>query len=190
MKANGKGGRLIDGDGWGAQWSPNRNEISYVVYNSGTAELVVHDVASGKRRTLPLENAYSQITWGHTWSPDGKWLCFKGDLIGGGSEIAAVSTEEDKKGFKVIVPSTTQPEIDNADATIGWGGPGDEILISTKTKTDRLPRLYLLDFAGKKPPKLLPGIPADWSSVGPAWLPGSKKMVFSAMLPSRPAPVK
>ena len=119
------------------------------------------------------------------WSPDGKWICFKGGRAGGDSEIAAVSTEEGKKGFKVIVPSTMHPEIDNADTTIAWGGAGDEILVSTKSKNDRQPRLYLFDFAGKKPSKALPGISAQWSCTNPAWLPGGKNVAFSAV-PSSP----
>jgi TolB protein len=180
MNADGTGKRLIDANGWGSQWSPKRNEISYVATVNNRIELVVYDLEKRGRRSLPLEKTYSQIIWGHTWSADGKWLCFKGNLRDGGCEIAAVSAEKDKKQFKVIVPSTAHPEIDNADATIAWGGPGDRILLATQSKDDRATRLYFFELSGGKP-KPFPGIHAEWQSFGPAWSPDGKKIVFSAV---------
>ena len=188
MNADGTGQQLIDANGWGSEWSPKRNEIAYVVQSNNVAELVVYDVAKRHRHSLPLERPYAQISWGFTWSSDGKWICFKGSLSDGGSEIAAVSAEEEKKGFKVILPNTAQPEIDNADTTIAWTGTGNPILISTQTKADQFARLYLFDFAGGKPPKLFPGIPAAWNSFGPAWSSDGKKLVFSAAHPGKSAP--
>jgi TolB protein len=190
MDVDGPGQRLIDANGWGSQWSPKRNEISYVVSGNGGVELAVYDVDKHSRRPVPLEKSYSQIIWGHTWSADGKWLCFKGNMTDGGCEIAAVSAEEGKKRLKVIVPSTAQPEIDNADATIAWGGAGNRILVATQAKNDRVSRLYFFEFAGGKPPKLLPGIPADWQAFGPAWSSDGKKIVFSAVagLPASQSP--
>jgi TolB protein len=180
MNADGTGKRLIDPNGWGSQWSPKRNEISCVVSANNGIKLQVYDPAKRVGRFLPLEKTYSQIIWGHTWSADGKWLCFKGNLRDGGCEIAAVSTEEGKKQFKVIVPSTAQPEIDNSDATIAWGGPGNRILLATQSKDDRTTRLYFFDVDGGKP-KPFPGIPAEWQSFGPAWSSDGKKIVFSAV---------
>jgi TolB protein len=182
MNADGTRRRLIDSNGWGAQWSPKRNEISYIVSgNRGGVELAVYDMAKRSRRSLPLERAYSQIVWGHTWSPDGKWICFKGNMTDGGCEIAAVSAEGGKKGFKIIVPSTTQPDVENADATIAWGGSGNRILVSTQRKDDRVSRLYFFDFAGGKPPQVLPNIPANWQAASPGWSVDGKKVAFSAV---------
>ena len=146
--------------------------------------MIVYDVATQKRRTLPLEHGYTQIYWGLTWSPDGKWIRFKGTLPDGTSEIAAVATEEGKKDFKVIVPSTMKPEIDNADTTLAWGGPNNEILVCTRSKDDKQSRLYLYDVNGAQKPKAFPGIPADWNASGPAWSRDGKRLVFSAVLPS------
>jgi len=65
-----------------------------------------------------------------------------------------------RRGIQSHLANTAQPEIDNADTTIAWTGTGNPILISTQTKADQFARLYLFDFAGGKPPKLFPGIPA------------------------------
>ena len=190
MNADGTAPELIDASGWASQWSRKNNEIAYVDYGSNEPGLVVYDVVKKSRRTLPLEKTYQQIYWGLTWSGDGKWVCFKGDLTDGGSEIAAVSAEEGKREFKVVLPSTAQPEIDNADATIGWGATDDPIVISTQGKTNGKPRLYFYDFAGARPPKAVPGIPADWYSFGPATSADGKKVVFAAVPPMRPAQPK
>ena len=45
MNADGTGQRLLDAGGWGAEWSPKRNEIAYVVYQNNGAELAVYDLA-------------------------------------------------------------------------------------------------------------------------------------------------
>jgi TolB protein len=191
MSADGKSMRLIDNNGWGAQWSPKRNRVSYVVSNNrGGVELAVYDLTKQSRYSLALGKTYSQIVWGHTWSPDGKWICFKGNLSDGGCEIAAVATGEGKRDFKVIVPSTAQPDVENADATIGWGGTGDRILLATQRKDDPGSRLYFFDVAGKKPPQLLPKVPGNWQATSPAWSADGKKVAFAAVSTPAPPPSK
>jgi TolB protein len=178
MNADGSGRRQIDANGWGSQWSPKRNEIAYTVHDGGAA-LWVHDVAKNEHREL-LERSYNQIYWGLTWSPDGRWVCFKGVLSEGGSEIAAVSAEGEQKGFKVLLPSSALPEVRNAACTMSWGGTGSQILVAMQTKADRTPRLYTLDSAGAKPPRLFPKFPADWMSSSMCWSPDGKRVVLSA----------
>ena len=104
-----------------------------------------------------------------TWSSDGKWICFKGNLSSGGAEIAAVSADEEKKGFKVILPSTAQPEIDNADTTIAWGEAASPSFSPRRPRPIGSGVSTYFELAGGKPPQLFPGIPADWNSFGPAW---------------------
>jgi TolB protein len=178
MNADGSARRQIDAEGWGSQWSPKRNEIAYTVHAGGAA-LCIHDVAKNKPREL-LQDRYRQIYWGLTWSPDGKWICLKGVLSEGGCEIAAVSAEGEKKGFKVLLPSSALPEVGNAACTMAWGGTGNQILVYMQTKTDRAGRLYVLDFTGAKPPQLFPKFPAGWESSSMAWSPDGKRVVLSA----------
>jgi Tol biopolymer transport system component len=182
--ADGSGRKCIAADGWGSEWSPKRNEIAYTVYQCGSANICLYDVAKAEGRML-LERPYRQIWWGMSWSPAGKWLCFKGTLPNGHSEIAAVATAGEKKGFKVILPSSAVCESRSVQATIAWGSPGNQILVCMATKTDRIPQLYLLDFAGVKPPQLLPGQNAHarsalmvWPPEGMAWSPDGKQLVL------------
>lgn len=182
MNADGSGRQLIDSNGWGSQWSPLRNEIAYAVSEGGRPNICIYDVGSKQRRTL-LEKGYRQIYEGFTWSPDGKWICFKGDLIDGGSELAAVSVAGEKQGFKVILPKSAQPESGNVSKTMAWGGTGNQILVTMQTKTDRMLQMYILDFAGVEPPRLFSGFPKDWMSDDMAWSPDGKKVIFSARPP-------
>lgn len=179
INSDGSGRQLIDSNGWGSQWSPKRNEIALATSEGGRPNICIYDVASQQRRAL-LDRPYGRIQEGFTWSPDGKWICFKGDLPGGGSEVATVSVEGEKQGFKVVLPSSAQPESGNVSKTMAWGGKGNQILVTMQTKTDRMLQLYLLDPAGAEPPRLFPGFPKDWLSDDMAWSPDGKKVVFSA----------
>ena len=76
MNADGSDRRCIDPEGWGAKWSPKRNEIAYTVYKNGRADLCIYDVGKRQRRAL-LDRDYQQIYHQLTWSPDGDWLCLR-----------------------------------------------------------------------------------------------------------------
>lgn len=184
MNADGSGRRRLDPNGWGSQWSPKHNEIAYLSRDGG-ANLCVYDLATQKRRNL-LEKKYKQVYEGFSWSPDGGWISFKGDLPAGGSEIAAVSAEGEKKGFKILLPASAWPESQNVSKTMSWGGTGGQILVAMRTSVDQLPRLYILDFAGGDR-RLLPGIPADWASDDAAWSPDGKRIAFCAQPSARSA---
>lgn len=186
MNADGSGREMIDADGWGSQWSPKRNEIAYTTRAGGSAKICIYDVATKQRRSVPDKN-YKQIYEGFTWSPDGRWICFKGDLPEGGSEIAAVSADGEKNGFKVLLPSSAKPESQNVSKTMSWGGTGSQILLTMQRKTDRVLQMYVLDFSGQQPPQLFPKFPADWTSDDAAWSPDGKQVVFTAV-PAAKAP--
>jgi Tol biopolymer transport system component len=177
MKADGSGRRRIVPNGWASQWSPTRNEIAYTIFEDGGTSLCIYDVATDQHRRLPLK-AYRQIYWGLTWSPDGKWICFKGILPDGGREIAAVSVEGQEKGFKVLLPSSATPEVGNSSCTMAWGGTGNQILVAMQRKTDRALRLYVFDFTGAQPPQQLAKFPANWVTGNMAWSPDGKRIVF------------
>ena len=187
MNADGTGRKLIAPDGTGLQWSPKRNEIAYSS-NQNLGRVMIYDVAKKTSRLAPLEKDYSRIDWGVVWSPDGKWLCFKGERAdGSGVEIAAVSAEEGKKDFKSILMVAEHPEIESVDLMLTCPGPNNDILFAMKTKTTKTLRLHILDFNGQKPPKLFPGIPDDWVSFDPACSRDGKKILFSSNLPHPPS---
>jgi len=189
MNADGANRRSINIQSWGLHWSPTRNELACPVYEDGGANILVYDVAKEQRRML-LDRSYQRIWWGITWSPDGNWICFKGALPDGAAEIAAVSVQGEKKGFKVILPASATPEVANSNSTMAWGGSGSEILISMQKKTDPVKQLYLLDFKGERLPQLFPGYPTNWGNADTAWSPDFKKVVVAAKPAMKPAPQK
>ncbi len=182
MNTDGSQPRQVAAGAWGSQWSPKGSEIAYTTYDNRGAALCIYDVAKKQRRELE-HKSYQQIYWGITWSPDGTWICFKGVLPGGGEEIAALSVEGAKKGFKVLLPSSALPEVGNADNTMSWGGGGGQILVRMQRKSDRQPQLYLLDPMGIKPPQLFPNFPAGWLiGHNPAWSWDGKKVIMAGYL--------
>ncbi len=185
MNADGSHRRRIDAGGWGSQWSPKRNEIAYVIYDDRGAVLCIYDVAAEQRREVP-HKPYRQVYWGFTWSPDGKRICFKGILPDGSSEIAVISVEGPEHALKVLLPSSALPEVGSSNCTMAWGGTGNQILVTMQRKTDRLPRLYVFDSTGVKPPRLFPKFPADWMSNDMAWSSDGKRVVVSVY----PVPLK
>ena len=186
MNADGSDHRQIDAGGWGTQWSPRRNEIAYTAHNERGSVLSIYDVDKKQPRVLE-HKAYQQVFWHFSWSPDGDWICFKGVLPGGDSEIAALSVEGEKKGFKVILPSTALPEVANCYETLAWGGTGKQILIRMQCKDDRANKLYILDTSGVKPPHVFPNSPAGWLPGDMAWSCDGKKVVISARAAAAPS---
>jgi Tol biopolymer transport system component len=140
---------------------------------------MIYDVDKKQRRAL-LERPYRQIYWGPAWSPDGAWICFKGVRPDGRPEVAAVSIDGEKKGFKIVLPDSATPEVDNCNRSLTWGGPSSQIIIAMRTKNDRVSQFYAYDFAGGQPPRLLPGFPTDWASGDATWSCDGKKVAFSA----------
>jgi Tol biopolymer transport system component len=64
--------KVIDGSGWGGQWSPDGRLISY--YRGKT--LMLYDVEKEtSERHCDLEN-YRQMYWNAGWTPDSKRLYF------------------------------------------------------------------------------------------------------------------
>ena len=185
MNADGSDRKMIHSEDPGVRWSPKRNEIAYITHDGGAANLVIYDVAKEETRSVPLEKDYSEITWGFAWSPDGKWICFKGDRADGrGVEIVAALAEEGKRDFKTLLTVAAHPEIKSIDDRVGCFGPGNDVLVCMRTKTSKSLQPYILDFNGAKPPKPLPGITAGATCCNLACSPDGKKIVFSVNLPN------
>jgi Tol biopolymer transport system component len=177
--ADGTGRRQIDTRGFGSQWSPKGDKIAYTTKGEDDKAFCIYDVSANRPSDL-LQTRYREIFWGGAWSPDGKWLCCKGLLPDGSIEIGAISAEGEEKGFRVLLPSSAQPEVLNSDLGVSWGGDGKQILIAMQKSGDRGRRLYILDSEGARPPRLFPNFPPGWTCNNPCWSPDGKKVVMSA----------
>ncbi len=178
MKADGSDRRCIDPEGWGAQWSPKRNEIAYTLYQGGRADLCIYDLGKRQRRAL-LDRDYQQVSHQLTWSPDGDWLAFEGTRPDGAVEIAAVSRAGEKQGFKIVVPASVTATFDSVGGGPAWGGSGSQIVFTGQSKGSRISRMYVVNFKDGKP-RLFPGLPDDWNIGTSVWSPGGKKIAFCA----------
>jgi len=177
MNADGSDKHSIDsGNFFCARWSPKGD---YLVYGSeDNKNIYIRDLNSNERRAL-LEKKYNQIYWGFCWSPDAKWICFKGDVENGGSEVALVSAEGQAKGFKVLLPSETIPNVGNIQSTFSWTPDGKKIIISTIRDGNGNWQLYFLDPESKTLLEKLAGQNPNNSNYFSSWSPDGKKVVIA-----------
>ncbi len=116
---------------------------------------------------------------GFAWSPDGQWLCFKGNLGANRWQTAVIHREGKEKGFRTIVPRPGPRGDPNCDCNYCWLKPdGKAILTSIATKKCPNEQLYLLDPEGKTAPELIPGQdPTHWLSTTTC-SPDGKRIIF------------
>ncbi len=166
MNADGTGRELLDPQGWGAEWCPKGNKIAYTRSTLGGANICVRDLAQNTSRDL-LEERYRQVYWGMAWSPDGRWIAFKG-VTPEKAELAVVSAEGQKEGFRVLVSGGTGEVRDIVD-NVSWSPDGKQVLTALITQGNPLAQLHAVDLEGKAPPKPLPKQDKGRSQSSMAW---------------------
>lgn len=182
MNADGTNLKLIDAEGWGIDWCPKDNRVAYTKYDLG-ANIIVHDLDKDERRTL-FTRAYQAVYWGLIWSPDGEWIAFKGVNGEGQTELAAINTAGEAKGFKSLLPKA-MPGVKNILTAVGWGGDGKRLMASLVGPDGGSYQLYSLDFAEQAPAQLVPGQDPQRAYTDMAMSPDGKKIL---VVIARPKP--
>lgn len=178
MNADGSEAKLIDGQAWSCDWSPTANEI--VTRVSGRPPNVrIIDPETGKWREVLKREEFQTVYWNLVWSPDGKWICFKGVRPDGTQEIVTVNAQGEDHGFNVLV-STKDEDIKGINPIVAWGGDPGVILVPLRVGDSKFWQIYLVDPKGEKPLKRLPGQHADVPCAEMAMSPDGKQVVYAA----------
>ena len=183
MGADGTDEKLIDGAGWGADWSPVNNEIAYTRSSSNGTVICIVDFDTEERRTLLETEGYRSICWNLSWSPDGKSICFVGRRADGTMEVARVSAQGEDKEFKVLFSTKTAPGYELIRQIVSWAGNSEQILVSMKGPEDRFRQIYVLDAEGEKPPKPFPGQKPNFENEDMAWSGDGKQIAYITWAP-------
>jgi uncharacterized protein (TIGR03067 family) len=178
MNADGSDNRLIDLEGWIGDWSPKNDELAYIISGGRGTNIRVQDLKTQERRHL-LDKKYIGVFDGLSWSPNGQWICFKGKLPDGSSELAVVHAEGQAKGFRVLLPNEATHGLKDVNRFFSWNPDGKQILVSMLMEGDTNLQLYLIDPEGNMPPQKLAGQDPSCANYGSSWSPDGKKIVLS-----------
>tara|TARA_R110000787_G_scaffold107489_24_gene215505 strand:+ start:1136 stop:2431 length:1296 start_codon:yes stop_codon:yes gene_type:complete len=122
------------------QWSPDRKRLAYVGYDRGRSSIYLHDVATGKVRSLVSEKG---INGSPAWSPDGKRLA------------VTLSYESNPDIYVIEIASgskrriTTSPGIDTEPA---WSPDGLSLVYTSERGGP--PQIYMVSASGGTPQRM------------------------------------
>ncbi len=177
MKADGSERKLIDANGWGAQWSPDGLCIAFALGNN----VVLLDTKTNKRRqllTTEQSAQFSYVYWNIGWSQNGNAIAFKARKRDATGFVVAVADADSATGFGVVYDG---PDHINEEFTMS--PDGRQVLISLKRPTVTTAKLFLVNRDAPGDLRLLPGQPESWDVPGGDWSPDGKTIAFSATTP-------
>lgn len=187
MNVDGTGREVISRTGWGAQWSPDGEWVSYETYAGlngaeGANIAITHVQTKETRLLLEGEHAqkFSQVYWNMEWSPDSRRICFKGSVSKGGMELAIAAVAGSSKGFVTL---TTEP----VETDISWHPDGKKLLVPMRNSG--YVQLFECDIATKTFTKFS-GQPARQNNTSGVWSPDGKRIAFVTTPPVDRTPWK
>ncbi|QDT04608.1 translocation protein TolB [Rubripirellula lacrimiformis] len=177
MNVDGSERKILDVEGWGAEWSPDGKTIAY----GKRGNIVLWDVATGTSRSLMVGAAdrFSLIYWNMCWSPDSSKIQFHARKTGSNAEEFAVVDLAHPSQVKSIAmpPNYRRSEV-------GWSPSDDRLLVALTSNTLRYPQLFTMPADGSDvPAALVPRVDNHEIAMG-AWSPDGKWIAVRAV--SRP----
>lgn len=192
MNRDGSDRKVINSDGWGTRWSPNGRWLACGMNTNtdinGSSNVAIVDVASGDVKFLlsgPDATRYTNIFSNLEWSPDSKWLCFKGrraDQIEEFAMVGVPDVSEFSEKPSMRTDQSSRLRLISADALIydfAWHPSGRTILLSIlKPNENRIELHECSTSTGRIRPHVEP--PQNTSIKTLAWSPNGKYIVFSS----------
>jgi len=142
----------LDEQGWGTDWSPDGTRIAYTKRTAAADNFCIYSLVEGTREFLFDDglSPYRQISWNFAWSPDNRFIAFRGMRNDGMIELAVIDTRGARNG---LIRCFEGP----IDHHVSWT-PDGKVLFS-KSANKQL-QLYTVDPAHpEEPPILFPLAP-------------------------------
>ena len=187
MNDDGSGRVVLDGNGWGCQWSPIGDELAWARQD----KIIVYNVATKQQRSIEIDTPKSSVRyvyWNFAWSKDGKWIAFKAGHKDGGYALAAVSTakpvesDAEEGAFHDVRTLYRGRDISH---NVTWDEESRRVLFTSKD--DKTSKVHVLAVDIESGPDQAPVIaresPEDWRLYDVDVSVDGKKMAVSASVP-------
>ena len=179
---NGASGQLavrqLDQSGISGTCSPDGRFIAWI----SNKRIVVHDVKTEQRRTIPADDQPSQfraIEKGLGWSRDSKSLAFKAKLVkDGGDAVSIVALDLDKPDKVNVLYTGVRLHSD-----VSWHPDGNQVLFSGLDPSVGIPQMFIVKRDDPEKIVPVPGQPRTWRIIDCDWSPDGHKIVFTAEPP-------
>ena len=170
--------RQLDLSGISGTWSPDGRFIAWI----SNKRIVVHDVKTEQRRTIPADDQPSQfraIEKGLGWSRDSQSLAFKARLMKDkGDAVAIVALDIDKPDEVNVLYTGVRLHSD-----VSWHPDGNQVLFSGLDPSIGRPQMFIVKRNDPEKIVPVPGQPRTWRVIDCDWSPDGHKIVFTAEPP-------
>ncbi|QDT12936.1 DUF1583 domain-containing protein [Planctomycetes bacterium K23_9] len=182
MNADGSDRRIIDSGGWGIQWSPDPDVLSY----AKGSNIMLWDVGTGKSKPLLTGAAAKQYRWFHwnmCWSRDGRKIVFKGTRTDGNGEDIAVASLDQSDRIQVL------RKADRLAVEFSWTSDNRSVLVADSPVKGEQANLWKLPLDDRKDPESLILPDVGGKVFGAVWSPDAKKLALVVAPESKMVPL-